>query len=201
MGETFDKVWRQPKVYRRKLHVVFAFPQRGIGEGLSVSVDELVLLQLLVQFQLADQRDRMFEPERVIGNRLDLFSRFQHPALAPGVYDAVVIGCIREERERDFENDRVDIYSGLAVSATIDKAEVTVGVFEELIAVPGERAGRELAFVPVVAPLGIVWIEVEQMIAFEFEQRLGNRQFARADHRVRDVIELRRAVDRAKEAS
>src|SRR6185503_10566337 len=103
----------------------------------------------------------MFQPERVIGNRFNLFRSLQYPALAPCIHDAIMVGRTRNESEWDLENDRVDVYACLAVFAAIDKAEVTISVFIKLIAVPGERAGRKLTFITVVAPLGIIRIEVE----------------------------------------
>ena len=110
----------------------------------------------------------------MIGNSLDLVSGFEDPTLAPRVYDSIVIGRGGDKGERNFENDRIDIYAGLAVSTAVDETEVAVGVFVKLVTFPGERAGRKFAFVVVVSPLRIVWIEVEQVIAFEFEQCLWN---------------------------
>src|SRR6185369_9859984 len=168
MCEAFDKVRRQPEVVRTKLSIVFAFAQRSIGERLSVSVDKLVLLQLIIKIQLADERDWMFQPEWMIGNGLDLFSGLQHPTFAPCIYDPVVIGRTRDEGQWNFENDGVDVYACLAVSPAIDKAKVTFGVFVELISAPGKWTGWEFTFVTFVAPLRIVRIKVEQVVSFEF---------------------------------
>src|SRR5258707_14290702 len=92
MGQPLDEVRRQPKVVGAKLPVVFAFAQSRIGEGLAVGVDQLVFLQLLIQFEGVKQHQWMFQPEWVIGNRLDFVRGFQDPAFAPGVDDAVLAG-------------------------------------------------------------------------------------------------------------
>src|SRR5687768_3421546 len=161
MGQSLDESRPEPKVVGSELTIIFTLTQSGVGKGLSVSIDQLVLLQLIVEVELTDERDGILKPERMIGNRLDLVRRFQHPTLAPCVNDPVVVGRTRDKGERDFESDCVDVYACLAVSAIVDKAEVTVGVFEELVAVPGQWAGREFALVIAIAPPGIVWIEVE----------------------------------------
>src|SRR5512132_2392368 len=130
----------------------------------------------------------MFEPERMIGDRLYLVGSFEHPTLAPAVDDAIALRRSRNKTERDFEDDGVDVNAGLAISAVVNEAEVSIRIFGESIAVPRERAGRQFSLFAVVSPLGIVWIAVEKVITLELEQRLGNLQLARARHRVRHVI-------------
>ena len=48
--------------------------------------------------------------------------------------------------------------------------------------------------------LRISRVEVEQVVPFQLEQRLRDRKLSRVSHRDRHVIELRRIIDRAKEA-
>src|SRR5258706_8818413 len=119
VGQPLDEVRRQPKVVGAKLPVVFAFAQSRIGEGLAVGVDQLVFLQLLVQFERVKQHQWMFQPEWVIGNRLDFVRSFQDPAFTPGVDDAVLRGGLSDERQRNFENDGVNILARLAIYAAI----------------------------------------------------------------------------------
>src|SRR5215212_8775973 len=137
----------------------------------------------------------MFEPERMIGDGLDLVGGFQHPTLAPAVNDPIAVGRGRDKAEWNFQDDGVDVYAGLAISAVVDKSEIAIRIFGKLIPIPREWAGRQLSLVPVISPFRIVWIAVEKVIAFELDQSFGNLQLPGAGHRVRHVIELRRVID------
>jgi len=90
----------------------------------------------------------MFQPEWVIRNGLDFVRRFQDPAFAPCIDEAVLGGRPGNKRQRNFENDGVDILACLTIYAAVHEAEVTVFIFAELIAVPGQGPGGRFFFTP-----------------------------------------------------
>src|ERR1044072_7907898 len=141
----------------------------------------------------------MFKPKRIVGDCLDLVRGFQHPAFAPAVDDAIVSWVLSEKSERNLEDDGVDVYSRLAVSAVVDKNKVAIFIFKKLVAIPREIL-RQLSLIAVVSPVGIVRIAIEQVIACELDHRLGNLHLAAVRHGVRHVIELRPIIERAEEA-
>ena len=51
-----------------------------------------------------------------------------------------------------------------------------------------------------IPPFRKARIEIEEIVAFQLEQRFGNWQLARVRHGVRHVIELRRVINRTKES-
>ena len=199
MRQPFDEMRRQPEIVGAQLPVVLALAQRGVGEGLPVGVDQLVLLELVVELDRLDEVERVLDPERLVGDRLDFVRGLEHPALAPGVDDAVIVRRVGDEGERNLEDDRVDVLAGLRVLAGVDEAVIAVVVLLELVAGPGPRAGRQVEL-HAVAVIGDRRVVVEQVVALELEERLRDRQLARLRHGVRHVIELRRVVDRAEEA-
>ena len=92
MRQPLDEMRRQPEIVGAQLPVVFALAERGVGKGLAVGIDQLVLLQFVVERQRVEQRMRVLDPERIVGDRLDFVRGLQHPALAPGIDDAVLAG-------------------------------------------------------------------------------------------------------------
>src|SRR5689334_7285317 len=48
---------------------------------------------------------RMFDPEGIVGDRLDLARCLQYPAFAPGIDDAMVAGSVGQESQWQFEDD------------------------------------------------------------------------------------------------
>src|ERR1700720_631903 len=116
---------------------------------------------------------RMFDPERIVRNRLDLVRCLQHPAFAPGIDDAAVAGSVGQECQWQFENDRIAILAGPRVLARVDETKVAVSVLFEAIAGPGQRAWRQLSL-DAMAPFGLARVIIEQVIALEFEKCLRN---------------------------
>src|SRR5215204_1188206 len=102
----------------------------------------------------------MLQPERFIRDCFNLIRSFQHPALAPAVNDSIALrpGC--EKRERNFQDDGVDVDPRLAVSAVVHKTIIAVFIFEKLVAVPREWTLRQFSLVTVISPLWIIWIAV-----------------------------------------
>src|SRR6185369_6160379 len=182
MRESLYEVRRKPEVVGAELAIVFTFAQRRIGKRLTISVDEFVFLQLVVELVRLEQRDWMFQPERNIRDCLDLVRGFQHPAFTPAVNDAIVGRVSGKKSERNLEDDRVDIDSRLAISAVVDKNKVAVFIFEKLVAIPREVSRRQLSLITVVSPLRIIRIAIEQVIAFELNQGFGNVQLAAVRH-------------------
>ena len=199
MAEPLHEVGREPEVVRAELAVVLPLAERRVGEGLADGVHELVLLQLVVEPDEVEERPRVLEPERVVGDRLDLVRGFQHPALAPHVHDPVALGVVRDEVERQLEHDCVHVLARLRVDAAVDEAEVALLVLGEAVAVPGQRPGRQV-LLHAAAEHRVLGIEVEEVVPLELEERLRDRQLAQVGHGVRHVVELRRVVDRAEEA-
>src|SRR5436305_214212 len=109
----------------------------------------------------------------MIGNRFDLIGGLQHPAFAPAVDDAVIGGSVGEKRQRDLEDDGVDVAPGLRVFAAIYETVIALLVLFEFVAVPGQRAGGQV-LLHAVSPVGQLGVVVEKVVAFEFQQRLGN---------------------------
>src|SRR4030095_8973872 len=140
---------------------------------------------------------RMPQPEGMIGNCFDLVGSLKDPAFAPTVDYPVFRGSISEKGERNLQDDAIDILAGLTISAVIDEAIITIRILLKLIAIPSQRTRGQISFLSVVAPLRIIGIEIEQVVAFQLKQRLRYRQFPRVLHRMGHVIELRRIVDRA----
>src|SRR5215469_2882798 len=135
----------------------------------------------------------------MIWDRLDLVCGLQHPALAPDIDDALFSGRVADEGERDLENDRVDVLAGLRVLAAIDEAVIAVGILRESVALPDPGTRRQL-LLDAMSQHRVLRIEIEEIVSFELEKGLRDRQLARFGQRVRHVIELRRVIDRAKEA-
>ena len=141
----------------------------------------------------------MLVPERMVGYCLDLVRRLAYPAFAPDVDDAVGPGLAGDEPQWHFEDDRVAVLARARVPATVDKSIIPGGIFLVAVSGPGVRAGWQVEFdrVPVLGVRGIV---VEQVVAFEFEQRLGDWQLTKIGPGVRHVVELWRVVDGTEEA-
>src|SRR5262245_42648829 len=76
----------------------------------------------------------------IIRDRFNFVSRFEDPALAPGVDDAVQIGRLRKKSQRHFENNRIDVSAGLRVLPAVNKAVIAVVVLELFIPAPRQRA-------------------------------------------------------------
>src|SRR5260370_20682852 len=142
---------------------------------------------------------RMFDPERIVGDRLDLARRLQYPAFAPGIDDAMVAGPVGQERQWQFEDDRIAVLARPRVLAGVNKPEIDVFVLFEAIAFPRQRSRRQLPL-DAVTPIGLARIIVEQVVAFELEKCLRNLELPHIGHRVGDVIELRGIVDRPEKA-
>src|ERR1700751_6297767 len=104
---------------------------------------------------------RMLDPEGIVGDRLDLARCLQHPAFAPGVDDTVLAGFVGQERQWQFENDRIAILARPRILARIHEAEIAVFVLFEAIAVPGQRSWWHLSLEP-MSPIGLARVKVEQ---------------------------------------
>src|SRR5580692_5519805 len=141
---------------------------------------------------------RMFDPEGIVGNSVDLARGLQHPAFAPGIDNTVVIGSVGQESQWQFENDRIAILTSPRVLARIHETKISVGVLLEAVAVPGERSWRQLSLDP-MAPFRLARVKVEELVALELQKCLWNPELPQIGHRVRHVIKLRGIVDRPKE--
>ena len=84
MPEALDEMRRQPEIVGAQLAIVLALAESGVGESLAVGVDELVFLQLVVEPKRVEQSMRMFDPERMVRDRLDLVAAF-NTQLSPQV--------------------------------------------------------------------------------------------------------------------
>src|SRR5947209_19896662 len=88
---------------------------------------------------------RMFDPEWIVGNRLDLAGRLQYPAFAPGVDDAVLGRLVGQESHRQFENDCIAVLARPRVLARIHETEISIGGLLEAIAGPGKWSRRHFS--------------------------------------------------------
>ena len=79
----------------------------------------------------------MFQPERMVRYGLDLVGGLQHPAFAPRVDNSVFGRRLRNECQRNFQDDCVDVLPRLAVNAAVDETILAILVFAELVPVPG----------------------------------------------------------------
>src|SRR5580693_8436143 len=104
---------------------------------------------------------RMFDPEGIVGNSVDLARGLQHPAFAPGIDNTVVIGSVGQESQWQFENDRIAILTSPRVLARIHETKISVGVLLEAVAVPGERSWRQLSLDP-MAPFRLARVIVDR---------------------------------------
>ena len=133
-------------------------------------------------------------------------SGFEHPAFAPGVDQAITRRIRSDERMGYLQDDRVAVLPGTTITAIIHKPVIPVRVFLKLVASPFPWARWQIQLrsgsVPLhESPFGKVRAVIEQIIvAFKFEQRLGNGQLARFLHGVWHVIKLGRVIDGPEEA-
>jgi hypothetical protein len=104
--------------------VVLTLTQARVRERLAVRVDELELFHLLVELDIVELHPRVLQPEQAIGDRLDLGSGFQDPALSPATDDPVLRRRFGNEAERNLENQGVHVP---ACKATSQRCEVTTG--------------------------------------------------------------------------
>src|ERR1051326_1578480 len=141
----------------------------------------------------------MLQPKRMIGDGFNLVSGLQHPAFTPYVDDSVLVRRGIDELHWNFQDDGVDVLARLRIHPGIDEAEIAVLVLGELVAFPCPRPGREVLLVT-ASPLGKSRIVVEEIVAFQLKQRLGDGQLARFRHGMRNVIVLRRVIDGAEES-
>src|SRR5260370_42615183 len=109
---------------------------------------------------------RMFDPERIVGDRLDLARRLQYPAFAPGIDDAMVAGPVGQERQWQFEDDRIAVLARPRVLPGAHKPEIAVFVLFEAIAVPRQRSRRQLPL-DALTPIGLARMSYEPFVASE----------------------------------
>ena len=68
----------------------------------------------------------MLQPERIVGNGVDFVRGLAHPAFAPAIDDTVLLRPRGDIRERNFENDRVDVLARLRILARINETIIAV---------------------------------------------------------------------------
>src|SRR5689334_17946145 len=116
---------------------------------------------------------RMFDPEGIVGDGLDLARCLQYPAFAPGIDDAVVAGSVGQESQWQFEDDCIAILTRPRILPGVHETEIAVFVLFEAIAGPGQRSERYLSLDP-MAPVGLARVVIKQPVALELEKRLWN---------------------------
>ena len=101
----------------------------------------------------------------LIRNRGDLARGLEHPAFTPGVHDSVRLGGFRKERQRDFENDRINVFSRPIIFAAINESVISFLILLELVSLPGPRPGWKILF-HAVSQFRVGRIEIEKVVAF-----------------------------------
>src|SRR6478672_75429 len=102
----------------------------------------------------------------LVWNRGDLPRGLEHPAFTPGVHDSIRRGILRQERQRDFDNNRVHVFSGAIVFAAVNETVIAFLVLLEPGPVPAPWPGREILLLR-VSQLRIGRVEIKKIVAFE----------------------------------
>src|SRR6266853_608360 len=200
MCQPLNEMGCEPEVIRAHLPRIFPFAERRIGEGLTVGVHELVPFEFVIEPEGVRQRQRMLEPERVVGYSFDFVRGLQYPTFPPGIDDPIFVRSSCYEFEWNLKYDRVYILARLAIDAAVDKTVITVRILTKCISRPGERPRWEVFLHPVISPFRKLRIVVEKIVTLEFKKRFRDLQLASFRHGMGYVVELGSVVDRSKKS-